>query len=268
MEEIQYEDRIVCFVDFLGFRDLVGDSVSEDGITVPEKLKIIFESLAFTNKTWLDGDSLFHNLNKTKKISQFSDSVAVSFEVNDTSGVFRVIDKLQQWIIVLAAEGIFVRGGIAHGKLFHNERFIFGPALIQAYDLEHMYAKYPRIVFKESIVDLGVRYGRWKKDEKEFLDKLISQDDDGYYYIDYIEKARTELPDVVMFDYLPRIKRHIEQGLLHPKTDVKEKYQWLAAKFNSFIDKCHRRKITVSADSMEEADSIFEEYASIPSISL
>ncbi len=39
-----------------------------------------------------------------------------------------------------------MRGGISVGHLYHDPKYLFGPAFIKAYDLESKIAKTPRII--------------------------------------------------------------------------------------------------------------------------
>ena len=50
-------------------------------------------------------------------------------------------------------KGIFLRGGLTFGKVFHKGNICFGPALINSVMLESKYAKYPCVAVDKSIVE-------------------------------------------------------------------------------------------------------------------
>ncbi|PDZ55088.1 hypothetical protein CON15_23105 [Bacillus cereus] len=47
-------------------------------------------------------------------------------------------------------KGILMRGGLAVGLLCHNDNIVYGPAMVEAYELESKLAIYPRVVVKEN----------------------------------------------------------------------------------------------------------------------
>ena len=90
-DSIQYEDRIVCFLDLLGFKDIV--SKSGENTEVFNRIN-----------TALD---LFLNFEKDQstQVTCFSDSVVVSFLVNDKSMLFHALLKLQYLIFDILSVG-------------------------------------------------------------------------------------------------------------------------------------------------------------------
>ena len=81
--ESLYEDRIVVFIDILGFKALVNSTLDSDGLEIVKntnKIKRIFEIADFYFK---EHDSLV----TSKQISRFSDSIIVSFKYTDKSQV-------------------------------------------------------------------------------------------------------------------------------------------------------------------------------------
>ena len=48
---------------------------------------------------------------------------------------------------------VLVRGSIAHGELYSDQRILFGPALVEAYQREEKLARYPRIIIPKHIID-------------------------------------------------------------------------------------------------------------------
>jgi hypothetical protein len=265
-----YEDRVIFFADILGFKKLVESSVAVDGDIVPPIIQKLDSILDVIRSTWNIGERKEYSTRfESHQVSHFSDSIAVSFVVNEESAVYRTLDRFHNLVCCLAAEGILVRGGIARGLLHHTEHALYGPALIAAYNLEHDKAKYPRIILDESILEAGTEYGRWAKDEREWLDRIVTKDDeDGYYFIDYFRKAGwTFSDDPVRWEYITALREHIVSGLAISDESVKSKYRWMAVKFNDLVTYCHGG-IEILADCEEEAASAFAAYEAIEFIDI
>lgn len=54
----------------------------------------------------------------------------------------------------MTLEGFFVRGGVSIGDYYTNEYLSFGPALLEAHNIESCSAKTPRIVLSKDAKDL------------------------------------------------------------------------------------------------------------------
>lgn len=106
-------------------------------------------------------------------------------------GSFRLLKDLF-WIQVNALDaGILLRGGITIGKAVHLPGLsgtVFGPAVTQAYDLEHDIAIYPRIIWRdENILELARQAPLVSGDIlKTSIEEYVGVDCDGWSYIDYI----------------------------------------------------------------------------------
>jgi hypothetical protein len=82
----------------------------------------------------------------------FSDLVVFSARRAD-DGLLAVVHIVAYLAADLMLKGILCRGAIATGQLHHRGDVIFGPALIEAYDIERQLALYPRIVIGWRLVD-------------------------------------------------------------------------------------------------------------------
>lgn len=123
---------VVAFVDILGFSDMVrSDCENKNG------------SLKFFE--------ILKNINlETKEITgcsitQFSDSVIFSLPLEEENYV-KMIQILSEYQYKLLCNSIICRGAMAYGKHYTKNDFMFSQALIEAYQLECMEAKYPRII--------------------------------------------------------------------------------------------------------------------------
>tara|TARA_B100000809_G_scaffold159281_1_gene156653 strand:- start:599 stop:1657 length:1059 start_codon:yes stop_codon:yes gene_type:complete len=127
-----FQDRIVAFIDVLGFKNIVNDKS-------PIKIREIISELKSTSSS-----SLFYDFNKSEidfQISYFSDCIVLSSRIdNDLENeiildhFISIIESLQ--FQIMRSYECLLRGAISIGKIYHSKDFCFGPALNKAYQLE------------------------------------------------------------------------------------------------------------------------------------
>jgi len=167
---MNYEEKLTCFIDFLGFKSAIDQSLKED--EVREALYLVIHQLK--SEKLLDqvyGDIPFFLLDKegTVKpsrdmvegdlkqklssfypvtITQFSDSFVFSCPAGNHASCAMLLKCIYLvHLISYLNLGMMVRGGISVGKLVHEESgALFGPAMNEAYALESKSAIYPRVV--------------------------------------------------------------------------------------------------------------------------
>ncbi|MGQ2979949.1 MAG: hypothetical protein ACT6Q9_09670 [Polaromonas sp.] len=127
-----YEDRVVLFLDILGFKNLINQ----------DRQDIVAEALSATT-------AQYSNKFET---SAFSDNVAVSLKLADGCELLQIIQFSSYLSWLLLHKGVLSRGGISVGKLCHKNGIIYGPALITAYELESQVAIYPRVVLEHGAI--------------------------------------------------------------------------------------------------------------------
>ena len=164
----------------------------------------------------------------------FSDTLVLAAPVDrDTDDTTEVGDLMWQalWLQTnLLAEGFFVRGGLSLGSLHVSDHVLFGPALVEAYDLESRAAVHPRIVLSRAAAETqrGAAGG-----------SMLLRDDDGQTFIDYLG-AVVEEPD----DPTAMLRFHrdtVVDRLHHSRASKRRwaKYRWLAEYHNAVV----RRRI-------------------------
>ncbi len=234
---MEYQDRIVCFLDILGFKKHISETVASNGDDNVSNINNIISAIDsiryFTNIDKLQED-------ESKMVTQFSDSVVISFLSNEESGVFYSLLEIM-WIQVnLVMHKILCRGGIVRGKLVHTDKYLFGPAMVNAYILESKAALYPRVILDESIINAGMEahgshhHARY---ERESIMSLLQRDTDGMYYIDYVTEGGSELdnPEYDYPGYLYDLSEIIKEGLNSKDPSVLIKYQWLKEKYTPHV---------------------------------
>lgn len=161
-----YEDRVVAFVDILGFRSLVANLPES-----PSLHKHLHGALStIKSMKSFAGDS--RTAQKELETSVFSDSIVIS---GPPSELFTVIWTCVGLQAKLLAFGVLTRGGISRGPTYHQEDLLYGEGMIKAYDLESKSAIYPRVVVDPTLV---------KELPEIHRSMLLNRDTDGLWHTD------------------------------------------------------------------------------------
>lgn len=155
-ETYSYGERFVAFLDIIGFRDIISQST-------PPCPQISVEQILYAldlPKPAEEGKLIIGNVGDISKsghkISQFSDSVIISTEPSN-AGLLHLINHVEKIAFNFLKLGFLCRGGIAKGLLYHENKIAFGQAMLDAYDLEHDEAIYPRVIFHEKVEEHMLR---------------------------------------------------------------------------------------------------------------
>lgn len=164
-----YEKRIVAFADILGW---------SRATTFIPCLCLGHTLQQIKNYAMMFSENRKKMLQNTQKISEiiikeyssiefsfFSDSFAVSAPIDYGEDVFKILSSAND---MLLRRELLVRGGVTIGDLWHNERIIFGPALVEVAKIEEKDALYPRFLCSEKLV----KY----LDNTDYKYKVILQD--------------------------------------------------------------------------------------------
>lgn len=258
-----YEYRICCFIDILGFKNHLDETLHDDGNDSIKKIEEIKSVIDLANSILKEMDN---GIFKSKMVTQFSDSIVLSFKIEEKSGVFDALINFLHVGFEFANKGFLTRGGIAVGKLIHTSKHIFGPALVEAYTLESRIANFPRIILHPDVLEVAKHFPskhNSSKDELESVHACLSKDEDEYYYIDYIEKVVTELDDhnYGLVSYLGNLKSTILNGLKSDDSSIIDKIEWLRKKYNNYI-----LKIQSNTKDRENIDGDYELLAKFRSL--
>lgn len=252
---MKYQQRIVAFIDILGFKGILNDTVKADGADNENKIDEIISAYEAIRDIWdLDEKSKLLNTSssQSKKVTIFSDSIVISFEAEEPSEVFYTLLELKWLIMRLLWHGILCRGAVSLGKFIHTDEYLFGPALVEAYLLESKAALYPRIILDRTVIDAGANNHAMHHTinmEKEFVESLLEQDSDGMYYIDYFFKAQYELddPEYGFPEYINNLGNIIRKGLMassNPtKVDIRIKYSWMRERYNRMVSTVTKNEV-------------------------
>jgi hypothetical protein len=213
----RYEDRIVAFVDVLGFGALV-EASGKGRRAGKRRIKQITEAVLYSIE---ELKSLAESYDRPPDIAftHFSDSFVISCPIKNTKRVtYLFTHALITVIDEFLRSDLFLRGGVARGQLVHNDKLLFGPAMNRAYELESKIAKVPRIILDANLPSL---------DTIGMLDMYVARDNDGFFYIDYFnpQKAWWNVPGWKL-----GLQKMIESMPDTPK--LRDKRRWLISKFN------------------------------------
>lgn len=259
--EINYEDRIVCFLDILGFKNHILSSINFDGSDCTKKIEDLAEAFSEIRDI-LDIDRPEERVEK--EVTQFSDSIVISFKATKESEVYYTLLDILWVQISLVQRGILCRGSVARGKLIHTPQLLFGPAMVEAYTLESEVAMYPRIILGKAIIQAGIEaHARHHlpHHEAHSILNLVKKDSDGMYYINYVTGAQPELddPELDYPNYLFRLRKIISSGSDSKTPSIAIKYSWLKEKLEPHLTQIKQHIRTKPID-----DEIREAYESIP----
>jgi hypothetical protein len=202
-KDVKYRRCMVSFLDILGFKNLVATSTASEVLDVLRGKATLALYSPVPMKT--RGDVLqFRDVHGTRTVS-FSDLLVNVTPLRNESPLYPLFDQLSSLgfrQFMLAKRGIFVRGGITLGEIYIDKSAVFGPALIRAYELESVIAKWPIIAIDPELVDWigeeGVRYlqSRERTEGPEgllmgryflaLLNNLISTTTEPVYFLDYL----------------------------------------------------------------------------------
>lgn len=248
MSEIAFEKRIIAYLDILGFKKIIHDSISD--MTKFDNIHCILNFL----KTWerpdewglslieIEEDAKKNNIEyfDIREISNctcFSDTIVISVNVEDKdiNSIFStLISNLSTIGLKLLLDGVLIRGGITLGELIHKDNgVIVGPALIDAYELEDNCAKYPRIILSDKIIK-ELNYPLDHKNNRYPYHQYLKRFDDGcvgFHQMIYYQVLQSwvDLDEEEMKRDLRNIKKQIITGLDNSfeNPSVYEKYIFL-----------------------------------------
>lgn len=233
-----YEERIVAFVDILGFKSMVDKSEEsyQEQNRIMEAMDIIHGYKTMNDK-FLDGGLLELGI----QITTFSDSVIISYPITYDGGIFFIMLDLIHLQIDLLRLGMFIRGGISVGNAHHDEFNAFDPAIVKAYELESTMAIYPRIIISEDTLITGVKNSPSHQNEYDLnlLLTLLKKDNDGWLYLDYLKQyEELDYPETDYYKLLKTIRNILVDRLnVYNSKSLKiySKYRWLLNYWNSTL---------------------------------
>ena len=257
-----YENKIVAFVDILGFKQLI-----ETTKTLPERLKKIIDQIQYlkawdstgpnkwTSQSLFSQDDLVinapsseqdkYNIQDIVTCTSISDCIIVSVPFDD--GTFHqhlsaLVSELSFIGSKLLLSGVAIRGAITVGKIIHaKSNLLLGPAYVEAYQLEENVAVYPRIILSEEIRKL-ILPPNGKKLTYPYQRLFVAfQDKDkskknimGFDQLQYYKLYASKQNSYDVQNEINIIKNFIEEQITENRNDshILEKYLFMRNRFN------------------------------------
>lgn len=257
-KKFNYEERIVAFIDILGFENIIKSS-----ITSQDKLENLGSAITYIHDYFKEVKSTYPDPS-ILQLSQFSDSIVISISMKNSHEMLAIFKHLKSIQSNLILKDILLRGGIVKGKLIHNDELLLGPGMINAYKLESKCAMHPRIVIDPKVLWQFRRVNGIKQAErlKDFdYEKSFAKENDGTAYIDYfndLDEYLNERQSVHI--YFRAICSLIAKYIDNDDISIRVKYLWMREKIKSseYFDKYKTvyREIVMNRNKKVKSSSI------------
>lgn len=255
-----YEERIIAFIDILGFKNEIEKKTinSFSGNENEQESERIYDFISLLHKDFVNRNPIPKS---TYCVTQFSDSLVISYSISEKASLFSIILSLLYLHMDAISHGLLIRGGVTSGKLMHDDKHLFGPAMNEAYKIESEIAIFPRIVVNKELIEIAYNNPNWSntpEDEKKYIESLLQKDEDGFLYIDYFYSACEEIIGIHDYyglpDYFNDITKIIDSNENTKDFKIIQKYNWLKIQFNKILGKYKNLDFTKNPTYEEIAD--------------
>lgn len=237
-----YISSYVAFLDILGFKDLISRSTGTEPIVSVDEIRSVLEVPEPVREEQIVLGRIGDISKSGHRMTAFSDSIIIT--TNETEqGLMHLLQHVEKIGFGLSRIGMLYRGGIANGLVYHDGQQVFGPAVLEAYELEQQ-ANFPRVVLSTPVINAGrsaaepvnIIFGRFTR-----------TDSDGKVFVHYLRVLRMiadsdgPLPQDVRVLHAS-IKSSIAQQLDRFAVGASErlKWEWFQSYFCWAIDESWR----------------------------
>jgi len=236
--EYIYQDRIVAFIDVLGFQEKLYEFENdaqtkkiEEGTEylVSEKVNEFINT--FKSVTGLlDKDNFQYYL--------FSDNICITVDyVAKPEAIVSLLFTISELFYSFAQKGYFLRGGIEIGKFIDEKQIALGVPLAKAYMMESKDAVNPRILISEEYYKLikgALTENKLSYFENLSEDFLVNHNCEMHYLNVFCNILKKD--DKAAFFSDIRLKIIESLQLSNRKEKINTKYAWLAEEYNQFLE--------------------------------
>lgn len=200
--KVNCEEFYVASLDLLAGKSIIQKDVNDDELN---HIRNIYKSWTNICKR----DEVFPQI----QIKIFSDNIVLAIECSASEAIEQLLEVVS-WIAEHFLKcGYKIRGGITKGKLFIDEVFVWGNALVDAYILESECAVNPRIIISESVI----------ADISDRTYKIMIPFDGDFYVLDYLRgygKSASAYLDTISI----ALKRLDDEPFVNEKVRGKNEY--------------------------------------------
>ncbi|HSH64348.1 MAG TPA: hypothetical protein VLB84_00790 [Bacteroidia bacterium] len=173
---VDTEQRIVVFIDILGFSDIIKEYDSNEHSNILNELHDALENAIKVSIEDIVDAKFKTDLKEYLDYRMFSDCICLSVPYIESGSDFHIQFYLLSTIAItyqfeMIKKGFFVRGGVSIGSFFANKNMIFSGGLVNAYKLEQK-ACYPILVVDEKILN-RLKIGFSKNTKGLFYEKRL-----------------------------------------------------------------------------------------------
>jgi hypothetical protein len=231
----------VLYLDILGVRSLSG------GTAAQKELHRFEQALGKSFPFDLGSSSADLGTESVLPAAVFSDSfVAVApvqeeLEQARADAIANLVFEAAQIQANLILANYFVRGAITLGQCHFHRGVLFGPALVEAVNLEQREAVNPRIILSPDAIE-SLRHERSERVEREAL--LV--DEDGLVFVSYLQSIYddpTASKPVNLAKHARVLIKNLAQNL--NKMHRWRKYRWAVEYHDDFVRR-HKRELEES----------------------
>lgn len=137
---LNYSEKFIAFIDIIGFKQMITDSISGKGKSLEEMLEIMNLLGSQERKDYYYESPLPPICPHSQciqphmdfEITQISDCVILSFEVSE-AGAINMINECHKIAMKLLRRSILCRGYITKGMVYHKDMTILGTGYQDAY---------------------------------------------------------------------------------------------------------------------------------------
>ena len=211
-------NHIIAYLDILGATNKI---CNDDDFSFLNHLNMFMEDAIEES-----GGGMFPHKEKIF-IKIFSDNILLAIEMKENderredkiAALFNTVANIYNEIL---RYGYLMRGAIVEGEFFHNDKIVYGKALVEAVKLEEKEVSVPRILVKTKVTEPHSYYYLMQDEDKElFLNifHLCESFDDMAFKISLLEMLKKN----------------------NRNDHIKEKIMWMISYFNSWFTKYEYR---------------------------
>ena len=252
----KYQDRIVAFVDIIGFKAIVEKTVNDQAY-----FNRIIDSIAEIRDQFLKHPNsefqkkardLFYDPfvlpDYKTMVLQVSDSMVISKLANVHGALEALVLDIALTIHILIKHGLLCKGCIEYGKVYHTDEYIIGPGYTAAYlgeEKEFM----PAVSFSKEVYNLAIQKRSSSARVRDYFDNFVVPHTPDRSFIDYFNDLEGyidvfERPQ----EHYGKLRRIIQDEYTRAKDyKIKAKYLWMIDRFNEskivrsgFIEPIHK----------------------------
>ena len=257
---------VICYADILGFRAETKRAFASGEET--QFLQRVKNALGVAYGKVREAQAAGGTEISVFDMKIFTDNIVVAYPVHDPDielgeGELGIILMLFSEVQAsLAADGFLLRGAIAFGDHYQDDDIAYGPALLEAVDLDKS-GSGPRLVIAPSAeCQIAGQLASYRSiSDAPHCDALLIDPSDGRLFVNYLDAVFGYfLDDGIDYQLLGELRDNVTNALKEHESNprVRRKYEWVATYHNYvFSDFADRHFL----QSNEEVDPELLDYS-------